>query len=307
MRGARGTSRTFLAVTALLSGDRQADRAVPPSGFTAILTSFTAAAMAFLAVFILALSLATGRVAERWASELGLTSTIKISAPVGEMETQTRAVEEVLRTTSGIKSYRVMSDADQRALLAPWFGSDLPIDSLPIPRLVEVVETEEGYDVTGLRLRLQAEAPGAFLDDHTRWRRPLVSAAQSLRLVGWGALGLIVLSVAAMITLAAQSALAASSQVIRVMRLVGARDTYIARAFVRRFTLRTLIGALVGTVLGAVTLILLPQQNAPDAFLTGIRFDGWQWLWLLVLPPFSAIVAFLATRRAALGTLNEVT
>ena len=134
-----------------------------------------------------------------------------------------------------------------------------------------------------------------------------MSAAQSLRLVGWGALGLIVLSVAAMITLAAQSSLSASSQVIRVLRLVGARDTYIARAFVRRFTLRTLVGASIGTAVGATTLLLLPAQNTPDAFLTGIRFDGWQWLWLLALPPFSAIVAFLATRRAALRTLNEVT
>ena len=32
----------------MLRGDRQADRVVPPSGFTARLTTFTAAAMAFL-------------------------------------------------------------------------------------------------------------------------------------------------------------------------------------------------------------------------------------------------------------------
>ena len=40
---------------ALLRGDPLADRAVPPTGFTATLTLFTAAAMAFLAVFALAL------------------------------------------------------------------------------------------------------------------------------------------------------------------------------------------------------------------------------------------------------------
>ncbi len=36
----------------------------------------------------------------------------------------------------------------------------------------------------GLRLRLTAEAPGAVLDDHTRWRSPLVTAADRLRIFG---------------------------------------------------------------------------------------------------------------------------
>ena len=55
---------------ALIIGDAQADRVVPPSGFTAQLTLFAAGAMAFLAVFALALSLASGRLADRWADEL---------------------------------------------------------------------------------------------------------------------------------------------------------------------------------------------------------------------------------------------
>ena len=55
---------------AMVVGDRQADRVVPPSGFTAQLTIFAAAAMAFLAVFALALSLALGSVfAFRWATK----------------------------------------------------------------------------------------------------------------------------------------------------------------------------------------------------------------------------------------------
>ena len=37
------------ALRAIFKGDRQADRVVPPSGFTAQLTLFAAGAMAFLA------------------------------------------------------------------------------------------------------------------------------------------------------------------------------------------------------------------------------------------------------------------
>ena len=295
------------AVSEVAGGDRAADRVVPPTGFTATLTTFTAGAMAFLAVFALALSLATGRLAERWASELAQTSTVRISAPLEEIEAQTLAAQEVLRTTPGVVRSRIMSEEEQMLLLEPWFGPDLPLEDLPIPRLIEVVEDEAGYDAAGLRLRLAGEAPGAFLDDHTRWRRPLVNAANSLRGLGWIAVALIALSTAAMITLAARAALAANAQVIRVTRLVGARDVYIARAFVRRFTLRALAGAAIGTVLGCIAIALLPSAADEGAFLTGLGFDGWHWFWPLTIPPLAALVAFWATRSAALRTLNEVT
>ena len=79
----------------------------------------------------------------------------------------------------------------QRALLEPWFGPDLPLDALPIPRLIAITEDGAGYDGEGLRLRLAAEAPGAVLDDHTRWRRPLTAAAEWLRFFGLASVVLI--------------------------------------------------------------------------------------------------------------------
>lgn len=290
----------------VFSGDTNADRVVPPSGFTSRLTSFTAGAMAFLTVFALALSLATGRLADRWDAELARTSTIRISAPEGQMAAQSEAVLEVLRTTPGIASARVMSDAEQRKLLEPWFGPDLPLDTLPVPRLIEVLEDGKGPDMAGLKLRLSAEAPGAVLDDHTRWRRPLVAAATRLRILGLVSILLIAGSTAAMITLAAQSALAANGQVIGVLRLIGARDVYIARAFVRRFTLRALIGAALGTAIAMIGVAFMPAPAEEGAFLTGLGFVGWHWILPLAIPFLAAMVAFWATRLAAFRALSRL-
>jgi cell division transport system permease protein len=289
----------------LLAGDPQADRAVPPTGFTARLTVFTAGAMAFLAVFALALSLATDRLADRWAAELARTSTLRISAPSDQMAAQTQAAVRLLETTPGVAAARVLTADEQRALLEPWFGPDLPMESLPVPQLIEIIEEGQGYDPLGLRARLQAEVPGAVLDDHTRWREPLVAAAGRLRLLGIVAILLIGLSTAAMITLAAQAALAANAQVIRVLRLVGARDIYIARAFVRRFTLRALLGAIAGTAAGFGAVALLPATDMAGGFLTGLGFQGQHWFWPLAIPPLAALVAFVATRAAALRSLRE--
>jgi len=300
-------SGIFNRTRLLLAGDQNADRVVPPSGFTARLTTFTAGAMAFLAVFALALSLATGRLADRWSAELARTATVRISAPEGQMEAQTQAVLSVLQTTPGVKSARALTDTEQRKLLEPWFGPDLPLDSLPIPRLIEVVEDASGPDIEGLRLRLSAEAPGAIFDDHTRWRKPLADAAGRLRLLAGFAIALIALSTAAMITLAAQAALSANATVISVLRLVGAKDAYIARAFVRRFTLRAFSGAAAGTITAVLAMFLMPAAAEEGAFLTGLGFRGWHWLLPFTIPVLAALVAFWATRSAALRTLRGLT
>nr|WP_170301094.1 cell division protein FtsX [Frigidibacter albus] len=289
---------------AFLASDLQSDRVVPPSGFTARLTVFAAAAMAFLAVFALALSFAAGRLSDRWSDALAQSATIRVSAPQDQIDRQVTAVMGVLETTPGIASARQLPPEETQALLAPWFGPDLPVETLPIPALIELVEGGGGFDAEGLRLRLQAEAPGAVLDDHDRWRRPLVAAAGRMKLLATGSLLLIGAAMAAMITLAAQAALAANGQVIRVLRLVGARDVYIARAFVRRFTLRAAGGAAVGAALAMIAVALIPAGDDGEGFLTGLSFEGGEWIWPLLLPLMAAGVAFAATRAAALRALK---
>ncbi|NIY99863.1 cell division protein FtsX, partial [Salipiger sp. HF18] len=100
------------------------------------------------------------------------------------------------------------------------------------------------------------------------------------------------------------AALAANAQVIAVLRLVGATDAYIARAFVRRFTLRALSGAAVGTVLGIGAVLLMPPAGETAGFLTGLGFRGWHWVVPLLVPPLAAAVAFVATAVAARRVLG---
>ena len=295
------------AVFELILGDPQADRAVPPTGVTARLTVFVAAVMAFLAVLTLAISLTTGRVAEVWAQDLAQSATLRL--PVNQQTADALLLEalDVLETTPGVTSARALSAQEQQALLEPWFGPDLPLEALPIPQLIEIITDGETYDADGLRARLSAQVPGAVLDDHTAWRAPLLEAASSVRFVSWTVILLIGVTVAAMITLAAQASLAANAQVIRVLRLVGARDVYIARAFVRRYTVRAGFGAVVGVVIGAIVTTMMPQGGAGESILMGVGFDGAEWFLLPLIPLLSAVVAFFATRAAAFRRLREQT
>jgi len=300
-------SALLSALAALFVGDLQRDRVVPASGYTSTLTSVTAAAMSFLVVFALSLSLASYRLAQDWSKALEQSATLRISAPTEQLDAQVARAIEILETTPGVASARPLSSEEQSALLTPWLGVDVPFDKLPLPRLIEIVQTSDGFDPQGLRLRLTGELPSAVLDDHVRWRRPLVQAANWLSVLGVLAIGLIGLTSGAMIILAARAALAANAQVIAVLRLIGATDAYVEAAFVRRFAFRTFIGAVVGTVLGAGVVALFPGEEEQAAILTGLRFSGVEWMSLVLIPPILSSIAFSATRYAANRVLKGLT
>lgn len=282
-----------------------AEGVVPPSGGTAHLVAATAFAMAVLAVVAMSATLAAHRLAIRWSSELARSSTVTILAPAETMAAQTEAALQAVRTTPGILFARVLSAEEQQRLLAPWLGTDLALDLLPVPDIIVIEETVEGPDPVGLRLRLAGEAPDALYDDHTQWRRPMMAVAERLRLFGYGALMLIVLCLAATVTLAARATIAANRQVILTLRLIGARDSYIATAFVKRHALRAFLGALAGTLIAALLLRLMPDAGADGAFSARLRPAGLEWLWLATVPVLSGAVAYLATRLAAAHLLRR--
>ena len=292
------------AFLALLAGDRSAEAVVPRTGYTAMLTIACAAAMAFLAVFVLALALSAGRQAGQWESTLSDTATVRIAAPAEMAEAQAETVETILSQTPGVGETRRLTDDEQALLLQPWFGSDITLETLRLPILIDVSLTGEGPDVIGLRQRLAAEAPGAVYDDHGRWRAPMIEAARGLRSLALVALILIATVTGVTVALAASAAISANGQVIDVLRLVGAEDSYITRAFTRRFTLRTLSGAALGLLIGVIAGALVPPV-AGGGLASSVGFQGAEWLWPILVPLIAAALAFVATRAAAARRLKE--
>ncbi len=119
--------------------------------------------MAFLAVFAIALAAMLFRLGDSWRTELADTATVRITSAGEARDADTEAALEVLRTTPGIASARIIPDLEQQALLEPWFGTDLPLDTLPLPRLIELDTGGGGFDARALGLRLAGEVPSASL------------------------------------------------------------------------------------------------------------------------------------------------
>ena len=197
---------------------------MPKVGLTSWLTVFVAGGMAFLAVFAMALAFTTERVARAWSDDLARAATVRIAGTTQDADGTAGEILQVLQRTPGVTSARVLTGDEQRRLLEPWLGGSLDLSQLPVPRLVEVTIDTDTFDAASLREYLAENHPGAELDDHARWREPLIAAATRVRLLGLGTLGLIGLVMAALVMLAARAALSANNKVCLLYTSPSPRD-----------------------------------------------------------------------------------
>jgi cell division transport system permease protein len=291
--------RPLAEVDAYLRGTGAADRLVPRVAALDCAAVVLAAILAFLALLALALGLAAGRLAESWSGPRADVATLQVYAPEAQMEDQARAALNVLRTTRGVESVRMIDLAEQGALLEPWLGPDIPIESLPLPLMIEISTDRRAFDAAMLLQRLGAEAPGTVYDDHAGWRQPLVATAERLEIFAFAALALLGVALAAGLVLAARAALAASGPAVATLRLVGARDRFILRALTRPLVLSAAAGGFVGSVAAAPVVALLPRASEQGFFLVGIGLGGWAWLLAPTVPLAVLAISWGATRAAA--------
>lgn len=286
---------------------RQGPPIIPATGWTAPLTTIASAAMCFLAVLTLTAAVAADRLAAEWRADLAGFATIRVSAAPEEADRLTAAALQVARTTEGVVSARALDAEELSALLAPWLGAGVDVTALPAPRLIDVTVGEPPPDAADLQARLDREAPGAVYDSHRAWRGPLAEAADSLEALAWIATAFIGVAAAGMVALAARATLAANLEVVRLVRLIGGEDRFIARAFVTRIALRGLAGGLVGAALGVLAIETLPRL--PTEALADISLvpDPMGRLAILAAVPLAgAAIAWITARAAIRAALRRL-
>jgi cell division transport system permease protein len=263
--------------------------------------------MCFLAVLTLAAGLAAVRLADEWRADLAGVATVRVAPGGGDPGERIAAVVEVLRTTPGIASARVLDEAEQAALLEPWLGDGAAFEGLPSPRLIDVRIEGGGPDAAALQSRLDLTVEGAVYDDHAAWREPLSRAASALTGLAFGATALVLATAGAMIAYAARATLAANRQVIEVVRLIGGEDRFISAVFVRRLALRAAIGGFAGAAIGCGILALLPAIRVEAGIGLSLQPSAAEWAMLGIgLPLAATAVAWIAARAAVRLALRRM-
>ena len=213
------------------------------------------AIMTFLAALTLGAVVLVRTAAGEWQSAVAREITIQVR-PSAErnVEADVQKAAALASATSGVAGVRPYSKEESGRLLEPWLGSGLALDELPVPRMIVVrITPGETPDLAALRKQLAEQIPGASLDDHRGWVDRMRAMARSAVLVGLCILALVIAATMLSVMFATRGAMSTNRQIIEVLHVVGAKQSFIAGEFQRHFLLLGLKGGATG---GAVAMVL---------------------------------------------------
>ena len=239
-----------------------------------------------------------------WNRSLGNSLTLQLPAESSAARLET--VLALLRQTAGIGGVRLLEPAETARLLEPWLGPAAAMDTLPVPRLIDLqIDPETAIDFADLRRKLSSIMPGAQLDDHRQWLGDFRGAAirlASLIAVGIAAIALL----AAVLTVSlTRTRLALHAKTVELLHLIGAEDADVARLF-QADTLRLgLLGGAIGAAAALVTLIAAVSAVPLHAMTGANGFADWRlWAVAIVAALATGLVAMAAARITALRRLS---
>lgn len=254
-------------------GDRLRPSApiVPPQSVAGRALTLVVAIMSYLACLTVGSVSVVWDAAQDWSNDLVREVTIQIRPADGvDMLLQIENAVTITQRFAGVGTVRAMSDEETKALLQPWLGSGLDLDTLPVPRLVQVtVDDPSALDLAGLKQRIEQDVKGASLDDHSVWTSRLAAMAGAVVAGGFGILALVLFSMVLSVVFATRAAVASNRDVVSVLHFVGAEDGFIAREFQRHFLVLGLRGGIAGGVFACICFLLLEMFTRQTAGLAG--------------------------------------
>jgi cell division transport system permease protein len=260
---------------------------------------------------------ATGGIALIWLGDAlsnwdtALTSTLTLQLPADTSDARVDVAIATLKQTKGVVSARLLDQSETAKLLQPWLGSSVPIDALPLPRLIDVrVDPSAAIDYPALRQHLDSVIPNAQLDSNRAWLANMRSFA--LRVEGVITIGVLAVTVliVTIVVFTARIGLAIHRSVIELLHLLGAQDEYIARQFQIHALWLGLRGALIGGVAAVLTVMILGPAGYVLALPVPVATYGvFDWrLWLLVTVAIVAAggIAMVTARITVLRQLARM-
>ncbi|MBA5778592.1 ABC transporter permease [Stappia sp. F7233] len=240
-------------------GLRPSAAIVPPQAVAGRALTLVVAIMSFLACITVGAVSVIDEAANAWSGDLVREVTIQIRPAEGvDMQREIDKAIALAEGMPGVGSVRALSDGETRSLLEPWLGGGLDLDTLPVPRLIEVaVDDPDIFPVADLKVAVGREITGGSLDDHSAWTERLASMANAMVIGGIAILALVLWSMALSVIFATRAAMAGNKDVVEVLHFVGAEDTFIAREFQRHFLLLGLRGGIAGGVFACLVFLVL--------------------------------------------------
>ena len=224
---------------------------------------FVVCALCFLAALAGLAARSAYAVADDWTDRVSGQITIRVQGG----ESDAAKAEAVVAAFPGIRSAHSLSREEAEDLLKPWLGAGgVPAD-LPLPHLIAAEAAPDVGELgPGLKAALTTAGLETEVDDHVTWSRDIRSTTSSAGLAAIAAVGLLGATAIAVIAFATHATLLARRDIVELLHLSGARDSYISSLFERRFLMLGVQAGAAGALLafGAAAFILFVLKQGRD-------------------------------------------
>lgn len=270
--------------------------------------------MIFIATLILAAGLSSYKALSYWNKNVSGSITVQIPVVDETGKSRGESVQSdiekaltILRTNPGILGARVLENDQMRRLMTPWLGEQADIESLPLPQVIDVtVDTNHPPIIEELKNELSQFVPVAVLDSHRVWLDSLITIANGLMKLTVFILVLLIITTSFTVSYSARTSLTMHKQVIALVHMMGATDSYIAWQYATRILKLTLLGGLGGLALAMPVIFGVGYFFKTIAGDFNCSMDSIM-LTVLICTPFAfALLAFISTIKTVSTALKRM-
>ncbi len=274
-----------------------------------------------IAVFIFAITLSgvlsINSMIRNWNRSILGSLTVQImpinNANKEKAKAETLAYEEkaveFLKSVNGVLKVTPLSDSQLDELLRPWLGDEVNITELPTPRIIDVkISPNAKVDFAQLAQDLAIASPQASLDNHKLWLNKLIAFADGINLIATTILLLVSAITSGAIFYTTQMSLGLHRNIIEILHIIGAKDTYIAQQYAKRMAFLGFIGGIIGLFFAIPAIFFL--SNLATAIEGGIISDAklsfFDWSIIISLPFLSMFIAMITAYYTVKNTLKKM-
>lgn len=168
-----------------------------------------------------------------------------------------------LRSSTAVKKAELLEHSEIKDMLAPWVGSNISDESMPLPRIISVEFLDQGKGTDIISERLSNVSDHARLDTHDGWVNSILTLSGSLKAVAFIIITVITIAMVAMVGSGIHARIQIYKDEVELLHLIGARDIYVAKQFQKHAFWISLKAAFIGFVTGSIfyyaTLFLISK------------------------------------------------
>lgn len=281
-------------------------------GFLPFITAF----MVFLACITLATAIIGNDLTTDWDRRMSNNITIQVlpdmrnKNPDKEIEERIKNITEILKQTPGIKSSYAMSLKETTELLKPWLG-DIGKNKLDItlPRIITV----EVSDIIPLNIKALTDEIKNYshlitIETYETWMSEFTKTLSALQTLLGLIIILILTTTGITICYATKSGLTTNKNVIEVMHMVGARNSYISKHFSNQMMQLSITGGIIGYIISCISIMIIKHfaQNIDGGIISNFNFSTELYWYILLIPITAGIISKLTAIFTINKTLNEM-